>query len=542
MKKNNYIIACILAFISFYTCSEISDFDLVEDPNALRRDEINPDFVLNEIQLSFANTINSFSGNTSEIMRYEAMTDAYSKFYGKNKLNSNWIRVYKNRISRLTIEDFVNQDSKYVVHRGIAKVLNAYEFATLVDYLGDIPYSDIDPIASFSPNPEDDASIYEKLIAEIDLAIADFKLYLSDPLTYQLPTNDLYFNTTGASGIDRWIRLANSLKLKLYVSIGESKLTEINELLADNNLINTPNQDFQFQYSRLELPTDSRHPDFISWYTVGRSLKYMGNYFITLLKDAKSKPDPRLRYYLYREAEGEIEGLECETNPYVEICNPGDWYLGKDHGDDFEKEEDDIQIRTIYGRYPVGGWYDYKNPDELESPIPPTPVIMEGDGIQPILLSSMVSFFKAEAVLRLGATSAEAPEVLLENGIRNSINKVINFGPSFESNFTATQDDVDEYTNEVVNEFMASPSNDTKLDIVIRELYIASFGNSIEAYNAYRRTGFPSNIQLSIRGIVAPFPRTFSLPSSAVDRNVNINQRPVTTKVFWDTNPDNFIN
>ena len=79
------------------------------------------------------------------------------------------------------------------------------------------------------------------------------------------------------------------------------------------------------------------------------------------------------------------------------------------------------------------------------------------------------------------------------------------------------------------------------MDIIITEYYLASYGNSVEAYNAYRRTGYPSNIQIPINDDNPTFPRSFPYPDDAVDVNTSLTQKANTDKVFWDKNPDGFI-
>ena len=39
----------------------------------------------------------------------------------------------------------------------------------------------------------------------------------------------------------------------------------------------------------------------------------------------------------------------------------------------------------------------------------------------------------------------------------------------------------------------AAPTTDDKLDILIKEYYIAAWGNGLESYNMIRRTGKPEN-------------------------------------------------
>ena len=101
--------------------------------------------------------------------------------------------------------------------------------------------------------------------------------------------------------------------------------------------------------------------------------------------------------------------------------------------------------------------------------------------------------------------------------------------------------EVTNYVDTVLALYDAAGSNEDKLEIVIEEFYIASFGNSVEAYNNYRRTGYPVLGQSVITN--TEFPRSYYLPSSELNSNDNpaLVQKKLTDQVFWDTNPANFI-
>jgi hypothetical protein len=91
-----------------------------------------------------------------------------------------------------------------------------------------------------------------------------------------------------------------------------------------------------------------------------------------------------------------------------------------------------------------------------------------------------------------------------------------------------------------MTEYDAASGNEAKLAVVIREWYLASWGNGIEPYNMYRRTGYPS-LQTGVAP-VGPFPRSYRYPANEVNTNPNVSQTPASNQVFWDTNPAGFIN
>jgi hypothetical protein len=141
----------------------------------------------------------------------------------------------------------------------------------------------------------------------------------------------------------------------------------------------------------------------------------------------------------------------------------------------------------------------------------------------------------------------------LEGGIRKSIAKVVSFEslvPTTMSRnvklrdgsegtvkdlYGTSQEDIDKYVADILAIYDAAAGNtNAQLNIIIKEFYIAAWGNGFEAYNMYRRTGFPSNIQPGLEPEVGPFPRSFFLPSDHVSRNATATQKLLTDRVFWD--------
>ena len=79
------------------------------------------------------------------------------------------------------------------------------------------------------------------------------------------------------------------------------------------------------------------------------------------------------------------------------------------------------------------------------------------------------------------------------------------------------------------------------MNVIIGEFRLALHGMGLDAYNAYRRTSKPENMELTFQANPGTFPRTMWYPADYVNRNANATQRPgpeLDTRVFWDTNPD----
>ena len=152
------------------------------------------------------------------------------------------------------------------------------------------------------------------------------------------------------------------------------------------------------------------------------------------------------------------------------------------------------------------------------------------------MLSAWVQFMLAESALMLG-TSGD-PATYLETGIRQHINKVVGFYPAGSPD----QADIDAYVTDVMTDFAAADQSG-KLDIIAREWYISSWGNAIEPFNTYRRTGFPSMMMDPVFNL-GPFMRSFLYAEDETSTNTNPDfvQRSILDPVFWDNNPDGFIN
>ena len=125
---------------------------------------------------------------------------------------------------------------------------------------------------------------------------------------------------------------------------------------------------------------------------------------------------------------------------------------------------------------------------------------------------------------------------------QRTVNRVVGFptsvGITVPAAFVPSADSITVYVNRVKSIYDAATTDDAKLNVIIKELRLASWGNGIEVYNAYRRTGKPDNFQPALAPDPGSFIRSFFYPSDYVNFNKNGKQKTTTdVKVFWDTNP-----
>jgi hypothetical protein len=81
---------------------------------------------------------------------------------------------------------------------------------------------------------------------------------------------------------------------------------------------------------------------------------------------------------------------------------------------------------------------------------------------------------------------------------------------------------------------------DETMNYVAREYWISLFGNGVEAYNLYRRTGMPSGMQPVLNPTPGDFPRSYWYPANFANLNNTVTQKAdLKPRVFWDNNTTN---
>jgi hypothetical protein len=363
--------------------------------------------------------------------------------------------------------------------------------------------------------------------------------------------NDLYYG----NNVGRWQKLIGTLEMRYHLNLklknAAASTAAINALIGSNSLL-AEGDDFVFRYGTSQTNPDSRSPRYSQY--GGGGGDYQSTWYMFHLTEAKGFDDPRVRYYMYRQRTTnptDPDQLRClgEIAPghYLAgnfpFCLPnmiaGRGYWGRDHLNN-EGIPPDGFVRTMYGLYPAGGRFD----DNSAAPVNLPTLGAGGAGLQPIMLSAYVDFMLAESALTLGTTGD--PRALLLSGIRKHMNFVRAFslassqGTVARGFFPDAQWNtlVDNYITFVGNQYDAAPAN-RKLNVVAREYWLSLFGNGVEAYNLYRRTGQPDGMQPGLAAEVGLFPRSFLYPNDFVVTNKFAQQKTnLGQRVFWDTNPE----
>lgn len=542
MKKIHKQLIALFGVILMISSCETLDLDIKDNPNALTPEQADPNFFLNAIQLNFASVMQRYGTTAGQVTRIHYMFGRdYFGAYSPTFFNERWDDSYQGVLKNIRLMNAIAEDRGLTKHQGMGQVFEAFTIVTLVDFFGDIPYTECFDDTNLNPNLDSGASVYEAALALLDEAIVNFNT------TSPNPTYDFYYNNDW----NKWTKLANSLKLKIYMQrrlVDPNAISAFNTIIASGNFISTVNEDFQFTWGNNDANPDTRHPLYADNYTptgAAGATGYMSNWLMNQMKNTKTVVDPRMRFYFYRQVNDvpiSEQDLRCTVEPipphyaagnhvYCRIDdNQGYW--GRDHGND-EGLPPDANKKTAYGLYPAGGRFDDNTFQQTNRDLG-----ARGNGITPIFLSSTVDFLRAEAALNGGTGDARS---LILGGIQKSFTKVRAFivrdNGANTSFVPATTVDAS-YLNIVGNQYDNATSTDARMNILAKEFYVTLFGNGIDAYNFYRRTGFPTDIQPNIDPNPGGFIRSFFYPGSEANTNSNVPQKTnVTTRVFWDNNP-----
>jgi len=307
MKKSIILTFIITLFVGNFACNKFDD--KLTDPNLPAPETADVDLYLNYVQLAFADlytnagqldNLPGLNENGLELMRMEVMTsrtylDAYSPTSVDNAWRDGYQKIFKNANALIPIAE---NSSRYI-HIGMAQFIKAYTATILVDFFGDIPYSEANAgIENTNPKVDPGKDVYDSAFQLLDSAIANFNRVTT--LT-KIPTNDLFYVANApVTKAANWRRAAKTLKLKLLNQVrlvDNTAKAKIDALLTDGELISTDAQALVFRFSSKALNPNSRHPKFSAEYTNNGGTDYLGNYFMYVVYEEKGIDlDPRWRY------------------------------------------------------------------------------------------------------------------------------------------------------------------------------------------------------------------------------------------------------
>ncbi|HRJ81923.1 MAG TPA: SusD/RagB family nutrient-binding outer membrane lipoprotein [Cyclobacteriaceae bacterium] len=554
----SYLMAVAMIF-SVGSC-DLLELDINTDPNNPSTASLS--LLLTNAQVNLASTFAGGLNNMAHgFMGITSSTDDFDMT--NNTWNGTWNGLYSGPLTDLErLIEAAEAQGNNPRYLGIGRVLKAYYFSLMVDLWGDVPYSEAfkGSAGIKEPKYDTDSEIYADLLNLIDQAIANFAE--SSAITV---VGDVMYS----GSIPAWNRAAHSLKLKLLIQtrrVNPTAAADIQAVITADSYIKTAAQDFQFRFSRLQNP-DNRHPWYQNGYAGGEAgFSYFGHQYMFEMLNNR---DPRTPYYFKRQTTqvldpadpSEKQTIPCSqrddciysyfvANPTITNAifgvNPdgltssqrsflAGWF-GRDRSDPSGIPNDN-PLRTTVGAYPAAGLFD--DVAELGGNNKGS-----GDGIFPMITSWMVKFYLAEAMITLGVTvPAETQTSLLQKALTEQLAKVVSVGTAADPAGVAaggpwpiTYKTSAAFVAEVVAGYPAAGNENQKLQYLMKQAWFANFGNGFEIYNAFRRTGFPNDIQSPLQ-----IPRQFALRLPYAQDELNLNRKTPTVvydspadAIFWD--------
>ena len=174
---------------------------------------------------------------------------------------------------------------------------------------GDIPYSEAWKIEETqTPHFDAQKDVLYSCIALLDEALGD----IDESNSVCIDKYDIYYTGDMA----KWRRLANSLKLKIYLYLAnkEDVASKIGELVTGNGLMTSSADDFTFPFF---TNPGNQNPNY--QLTVQYSDYYEYCFFAnpTVLDPMKALDDPRLPHYFRPNADGEYIGIAASVQGTV---------------------------------------------------------------------------------------------------------------------------------------------------------------------------------------------------------------------------------
>ncbi len=549
MKNTHSLLKLVcLSLIFIFGACNTTDLDITQNPNALTPEQSSVDFFLNEIEEDFGRIVTTLNIETSEVTRLLNMNGLnYANAYGATRFDVDWRRAYQEILSDVITMTPVAQESGQLHHIAIAQIIEAYVLITMVDLFGDVPFSEAGlGSENLNPNTDPGAQVYAAAMTLLNDAIANLNMEV-----VAAPTQDLFYGGDPES----WIKAANSIRMKILVTtrlVDAGAAAQFDAIVASGDFINDPSEDMFFPWGTSNNNPDTRHPDYVTDYTPSGANIYQSNWLMGYMLNDKvgngigdfEDADPRMRYYFYRQTsfvpQDQPNLINCvaETAPqhYQDagdvFCSLPDGYWGRDHGDE-DGVPPDGQLRTAFGVYPAGGRVD----DSSFEPITGISFGAGGAGSTPIMLSAWTDIMQAEMALA-GGNVASAQSFLV-SGVGKSFSTVRSFGPNdptADMRMVPGTELDDAYLTELAQLFN-NGTTEEQWDLLGSEYFVTLFGNGIDAFNFYRRTGRPSTLQqnLTPRASQDAFFRSFLYPAIFTETNSSVSQKSgVTTQVFWD--------
>ena len=505
MKKIAYL---FLLLISFASCKKFLDVNTTpNNPTAVPPATLLP---TTTIGLAFANS-NDLNRATSALVQHIAGVANQTAGYDVYNLDGSFDNQWNGEIYGVTLSDLQILIDQYATtspaYSGIAKLEMAYVFSLATDLWGDVPYSQAAQGLKYpAPRFDKQEDIYQgnaalgitSLFDLVKSGLAD----LAKTSNVLLPGSD---DIVYKGDLTKWTRMGNTLLLKFALQVSNRNpalaISTIQSIITGNNFINSNTLDFEVPFGA----SVGNQNSIFTFNNVNRTGDQMLS--ARLLTLSRSLNDT-------------IRLSKFFTKTRTSAANPFS-FVAFDNG--ATSAVPALAIRSKYNAYLTGaiGGGD-SAAGNVNVGVPP-PGSTGGAAPIRILTNFQVQFILAEAALVLGTTGVA--NTYYQAGITASMQKV-GMTPAEITNYFATNPTV----------VTLSGTIEQQRQQIITQKYIAWIGNGIEAFNDFRRTGYPPltlvNNPLGDNPNVIPTRLTYTITELSSNPNAP-NPRPKTDVKLW---------
>jgi hypothetical protein len=467
--------------------------DINTDPNSLPASNSPLEQLLTSAQ------VNLGFESGSDLFRYSALImqhmSGYAsqpnqtyEYYRHNITGSDQNNLWSsmNATTLNDLELIIKQGTASPHYVGVAKILKAYEYSLMVDTWGDIPFTEAQQLTlNTQPKYDDDESIYPKLITMLTEAIAD----INAPTSNLSPgTNSVIYPGSWSTAKNGWIKLANTLKLRLFIHYSKKDpafcVAQINAVVNSGVPLMASNAD-NFHLQFYNIP-NQRNP--ISAFEVSRPNYLFADERMLSLMAAKSDPRRATYFTDFPVGSGNYVGVSATAPPAAPNNN--------------------------YSRV-----HTFLRGAVTTPAVGTNSAVYSGAAVQRMLPYAEYCFIRAEAALMGAVGDAQA---FFTAGITASMKEA-----------GVSDDNIAIYL--AANGTLTGTTAE-KQKQVAEEKYIALFGVSVEPWTNWRRTGYPT-LSVPPNSITGAIPRTLFYPQSEIDLNPNAPAQKAANlqdRVFWD--------
>lgn len=547
MKINNYkrlfkrYFQIFLLLFLAQGCEDYLDVDADTDsPISAPENQLLPN-----IQVGVANIgdSNLWSGDVLQVYVHQftsrSRQDQYGLLANSILMRNEWNTIY---LILTDIETLIaqSQESGDLVYTGVAQILKAYMMTTAVDLWGDVPFSEATQLEGgvVSPVFDDQVEIYQACFSLLD----EGKANVAGGQGNNFPgTEDLYYG--GDTG--KWVKFANTLKLKLFNQIRISSIfsqAALDALVAENNFFTSIADDFQFTHTSNQAPTDERNQMFINAYGGAQVTKYASPWFYEILIGVNpnihnGNPDPRLPYYFVNQLlPGQFprdQGDVNTGNPNADYWDASTGFFTIRFGSVGPYRDNAVQNdATFPGIFPCGGRFDDGQGFAR--------TINSGTGVAPrrILTYDEFLYIQAELMhvgLLPGDSRAKLREAM-EASFAKVDQVVAGSGTTQTVPVLTGAAEVIAFMDNVIAEFDAA-DNEKQLEIIMTQKWVATFGDSLDQYADFRRTGYP--VLADPAGSQSPEYQLDNGDGFPLNDSETVLDNPYQISIFW---PDTELN